>query len=48
MGKPESLTDAQHQPFWDRLDAVRHTCHNFGYGVGEDMDDLLVEYAADE
>ena len=48
MGKPESFTDAQHQPLWDRLDAVCHTSHNFGYGVDADMDDLLVEYAADE
>jgi hypothetical protein len=31
-----------------RLDAVRRTCHNFGYGVGDDMDTLLAEYAADE
>lgn len=27
-----------------RLDAVRRISHNFGYGVGDDMDDLLVEY----
>jgi hypothetical protein len=31
-----------------RLDAVRRTCHNFGYGVGDDMDALLAAYAADE
>ena len=43
-----SLADAQRQPFWDRLDAVRSTCHNFGYGVGDEMDDLLAEYGADE
>jgi hypothetical protein len=30
------------------LDAVRSTCHNFGYGVGDDMDDLLAEYGADD
>ena len=34
--------------FWDRLDAVRHTSHNFGYGVGDDMDTLLTDYGADE
>src|SRR4051794_13578520 len=28
----------------DRLDAVRNLSHNFGYGVGDDMDDLLVRY----
>ena len=43
-----SLAAAQRQPFWDRLDAVRSICHNFGYGVGDDMDDLLAEYGADE
>jgi hypothetical protein len=25
----------------DRLDDVRRISHNFGYGVGDDMDDLL-------
>jgi len=43
-----SLADAQRQPFWDRLDTVRRTSHNFGYGVGDDMDDLLAEYGADD
>ena len=28
----------------DRLDAVRNLSHNFGYGAGDDMDDLLVRY----
>lgn len=39
-----SLADAQRQPLWDRLDAVRRISHNFGYGVGDDMDGLLAEY----
>ena len=43
-----SLADAQRQPLWDRLDTVRSTCHNFGHGVGDDMDDLLVEDRADD
>lgn len=43
-----SLADAQRQQLWDRLDAVRRTCHNFGYGVGDEMDDLLAEYGADD
>jgi len=43
-----SLADAQRQPLWDRLNNVRRTCHNFGYGVGDDMDDLLAEYGTDE
>ena len=43
-----NLADTQRQPLWDRLDAVRHTSHNFGYGVGDDMDYLLAEYGADD
>jgi len=43
-----SLADVQRQPLWDRLDTVRSTCHNFGYGVGDDMDGLLAEYGADD
>jgi hypothetical protein len=27
-----------------RLDRVRTTSHNLGYGVGDDMDDLLAKY----
>jgi hypothetical protein len=27
-----------------RLDGVRVISHNFGYGVGDDMDSLLAEY----
>jgi hypothetical protein len=27
-----------------RLDTVRTISHNFGYGVGDDMDSLLAEY----
>ncbi|EXI76987.1 MAG: hypothetical protein AW10_04112 [Candidatus Accumulibacter appositus] len=41
-----SLTDVQRQPLWDRLSDVRHASHNIGYGVGEDMDDLLAKYGA--
>ncbi len=43
-----SLADVQRQPLWDRLDTVRITCHNFGFGVGDEMDDLLAEYRADD
>jgi hypothetical protein len=43
-----SLADAQRQPLLDRLNNVRSTCYNFGYGVGDDMDDLLAEYGTDE
>ena len=42
------LADTQRQPLWDRLDNARSICHNFGYGVGDDMDDLLAEHGADD
>jgi hypothetical protein len=31
----------------DRLDRVRAISHNFGYGVGRDMDSLLVDHTGD-
>ena len=31
-----------------RLDAVRRTSHNFGYGVGDDMDELFSEHVPDD
>lgn len=31
-----------------RLDAVRHISHNFGYGVGDHMDELLAESGFDD
>jgi hypothetical protein len=30
-----------------RLDRVRTISHNLGYGVGDDMDSLLMKYAKD-
>ncbi len=30
-------------PFVERLETVRREGHNYGYGVGEDMDDLMKE-----
>jgi hypothetical protein len=39
-----TLTVGQRDAMLDRLDAVRHVSHNFGYGVGDDMDDLLAKY----
>lgn len=38
------LSAAQRDAFHKRLDAVRQISHNFGYGVGDDMDDLLADY----
>jgi len=39
-----TLAVGQRDTMLDRLDAVRHASHNLGYGVGDDMDDLLVKY----
>lgn len=39
-----TLAVGQRDAILDRLDAVRHVSHNFGYGVGDDMDDLLAKY----
>jgi hypothetical protein len=41
------LPEGRGSELMERLDAVRHTSHNFGYGVGDDMDDLLAEYGFD-
>lgn len=43
-----SLTEEQRQPLWEKLGGVCRTCHNFGYGVGDGMDDLRAEYEADD
>ena len=40
----QSLPEDARHDLHGRLDAVRRTSHNFGYGVGDDMDDLLAEY----
>jgi hypothetical protein len=42
------LPSGQRPILYARLNMVRHTSHNFGYGVGDDMDDLLVEHGVDE
>lgn len=42
-----SLPEKDHQDLLGRLDAVRRISHNFGYGVGDDMDDLLGRLQAD-
>jgi hypothetical protein len=39
-----TLAAEQRNLMLDRLDAVRNISHNFGYGVGDDMDDLLAKY----
>lgn len=43
-----ALPNTARQALLDRLDDVRRTCHNFGYGVGDDMDELLAEHGVDD
>ena len=42
-----TLPEAQRSELWFRLDEVRRMSHNFGYGVGDEMDDLLAEHGVD-
>lgn len=39
-----ALDPNQQASFVDRLEHVRHEGHNWGWGVGDDMDDLMAEY----
>lgn len=39
-----ALPEDRQTDLYGRLDAVRRISHNFGYGVGDDMDDLLAEH----
>ena len=43
-----TLPEANRPALWERLDAVRQRCHNIGYGVGENMDELLAEHGVDD
>ena len=38
------LSTRDRDALFARLDRVRTISHNFGYGVGDDMDDLLAKY----
>lgn len=38
-----ALSDKRRQEMLARLDEVRSINHNFGYGVGDDMDEMLTE-----
>jgi hypothetical protein len=42
-----TLPESHRLELFARLDAVRRTSHNVGYGVGDDMDGLLAEHAID-
>jgi hypothetical protein len=39
-----NLEPKQKTAFVGRLERVRHEGHNWGWGVGDDMDDLMAEY----
>lgn len=41
------LPDEPRPALWARLDVVRRISHNFGYDVGDDMDELLAEHGVD-
>lgn len=43
-----AFTDTARQALLDRLDDVRHTSHNFGYGVGDELDELLAAHGVDD
>jgi len=43
-----ALPEGRRSEFLVRLDAVRRISHNFGYGVGDAMDELRAEYGADD
>ena len=43
-----TLPEEARPAFWARLDGVRRISHNFGYGVGDDMDDMLAEQGVDD
>jgi hypothetical protein len=43
-----TLPEAHRPALWERLNAVRQRSHNIGYGVGENMDELLAEHGVDD
>ncbi len=43
-----ALPDDHRPEMMSRLDIVRRTSHNFGYGVGDEMDDLLAACGFDD
>lgn len=42
-----ALPSQQHDNFLRRMDGVRHMCRNFGYGVYDEMNDLLREHGVE-
>ncbi|WP_198007075.1 hypothetical protein [Desulfurispirillum indicum] len=40
----QALEPSEQEDFVERLERVRSEGHNWGWGVGDDMDDLMAEY----
>jgi len=43
-----ALEPGRQDAFVERLERVRHEGHNWGWGVGDDMDDLMAKYGFGE
>src|SRR6202048_4306924 len=43
----DQLSASERKALIARLDRVRAISHNFGYGVGDDMDSMLAKYVSD-
>ena len=43
----DTLPEALRPELWARLHEIRRISYNFGYGVGDDMDELLAEHGVD-
>lgn len=43
-----TLPESARPAFMERLNVVRNISHNFGYGVGDDMDELLSAHGFDD
>lgn len=39
-----ALSSGQRDPLLSRLDQVRQVSHNFGYGIGDDMNEIFSEH----
>ena len=43
-----TLGPVQRKPLLERLDQVAQICHDLGYGLGDEMDDMLDKYPAED
>jgi hypothetical protein len=42
-----NFSEPQRAPYLSRLNALRSISHDFGYGVGDNLDDLMLSYGFD-